>query len=111
MDIESLTLKQIREVASLVGGCERFASHSLKTGDAVLIRTVTFYYTGRIAKITDTDIVLEDAAWIADTGRFSQALNTGVLGEIEPYPHGVTVFRSCVLDVSPWKHALPRETK
>ena len=106
-----ITLKQIKEVAALVGCNSSKVSHSLKIGEAVLIRTVTFYYTGRIVAITDADIVLEDAAWIADTGRFSSALNTGVLGEVEPYPHGVTVFRSCVLDVSPWGHKLPRDVK
>ncbi len=111
MDIENLTLKQIKEVAALVGCTKSSTSHSLKVGDAVLIRTVTFYYTGRITAITDTDIVLEDAAWIADTGRFSTALQTGALGEVEPYPNGVTVFRSCVLDVSPWGHKLPRDVK
>ena len=80
-------------------------------GGNMMIRTVTHIVTGRVVKVTAAEIVVTDAAWIADTGRFSQALNSGVLGEVEPYPNGVTVFRSCVLDVSPWAHKLPRDVK
>jgi len=80
-------------------------------GNAVLIRTVTHYYTGRIVGLTRDEIVLTDAAWIADTGRFSAALSTGTLSEIEPYPTAVSIARGAIVDVTSWSHPLPRETK
>ena len=80
-------------------------------GAKVLIRTVTHYYTGRITAVHDDAITLEDAAWIPDTGRFSQALNTGKLEEVEPYPGPVTIMTAAIVDVSPWTHELPREVR
>lgn len=55
----------------------------------MFVRTVTHYYTGRVVGVSDKAILLEDAAWIADTGRFADALRTGILSEVEPYPDGV----------------------
>lgn len=80
-------------------------------GKGVFVRAVTHYYTGRLAAITPTELVLDDAAWIADTGRFATALGTGALNEIEPYPGRCYVSRGAVVDVAEWPHPLPRETK
>lgn len=83
----------------------------LFVGACVFIRTISMYYTGRVVELTADSVVLEDAAWIADTGRFSNALRTGALGEVEPYPTPVCVSRAHVLDVTAWHHSLPREVK
>ena len=32
-----------------------------------------------------------DVAWIADDGRFNEAIAKGTLGEVEPYPDGLEV--------------------
>ena len=77
----------------------------------VLVRTVTHYYTGNLTEVSDGELRLTDAAWIADTGRFSEALKTGVMSEVEPYPDDVILSRGAVVDVCAWKHNLPRETK
>ena len=86
-------------------------THSLVTGTSVFVRTVTYHYTGRIVAITDSDIVLEDAAWVADSGRFANALATGTLNEVEPYPDRVIIARGGIVDCCEWKHPLPRKTK
>ena len=78
-----------------------------KVGDAVIIRTVTHYYTGRIEVLDKDWIVLSSAAWIADTGRWAQALASGKLSEVEPYPNGVSVARGAIVDCSTWCHDLP----
>jgi hypothetical protein len=83
----------------------------LSVGKAVLIRTVTHYYTGRVAQVKAHEIVLRDAAWIADTDRFHDALKTGTLSEVEPFVGPVSVNRDALVDVTEWKHALPREQK
>jgi hypothetical protein len=84
----------------------------IMVGKSVLVRAVTHYYTGRVVAFSAEELLLEDAAWIADTGRFATALRTGVLSEVEPYPDGVvSINRGAIVDVSEWKHALPRDQK
>lgn len=86
-------------------------SHSFVVGTKYLIRTVTMYYTGLLISVTDSDVVLSDAAWIADTGRFHDALKTGELNEIEPFRHNVIIPRGCIIDATTWDHDLPRVQK
>jgi len=84
----------------------------LRVGNAVFIRTVTMHHTGRIAALDGDMIVLTEAAWVADSGRFSEALATGKLSEVEVPPDGtVCIGRGAVVDVYNWKHELPRSTK
>ena len=82
-------------------------------GTNVFIRTVTLYFTGHVERVTKSWIILSGAAWVADTGRFADALKTGNLNEVEPYPDDaiIRVSRDGVIDVATWKHALPREQK
>jgi len=87
------------------------APHERWMGRNVFIRTITYHYTGRVVGLDDTFVTLEDAAWIADSGRFAQALYNGTLNEVEPYPDRVQVALSAIVDVSPWLHDLPRSTK
>lgn len=68
-------------------------------GKIYLIRTVTMIDTGILVAVTDKELVLEEAAWIADTGRFSDALEKAEFNEVEPFPAGrVIINRSCVID-------------
>jgi hypothetical protein len=85
----------------------------LKPGNKYFIRTVTHYYTGELVEMTDRFLVLKHAAWIADTGRFADALTNGEFAEVEPYPDGVQVLISmgAVVDICDWSHPLPREQK
>ena len=59
-----------------------------EVGKIYHIRTVSMIDTGRLVAVYDKEIVLEDAAWIADTGRFTQALATATFSEVEPFPDG-----------------------
>jgi len=83
----------------------------LCVGQAVMVRTVTHYYTGRVAILTEEEVVLTDAAWIADTGRWHNALREGELIEVEPFVTPVSINRDAIVDVTEWAHALPREQK
>lgn len=49
----------------------------LQVGSRVFIRTVTSYYTGEVIEVSADEIVLVNAAWIADTGRFAPAMASG----------------------------------
>lgn len=79
-------------------------------GRNVLVRTVTHYYTGRLASCGEW-LHLEFAAWVADTGRFADALETGTLSEVEPYPADCWVSTGAAVDVSEWRHDLPRKQR
>lgn len=79
-----------------------------KIGANYLIRTVTMIDTGRLVAVTDKELLLEDAAWIADTGRFADALTTSSFQEVEPFPFGqVIVGRNSIIDAVEIKN-LPR---
>jgi len=86
-------------------------SHSFVVGEQYLIRTVTFFYTGRLKSVTDTDLVLSNAAWIADTGRFYNALESGKFDEIEPFTSDVIVARGGIIDATIWNNNLPKDQK
>lgn len=101
----------IAEAKELFGGASPATECALEVGQCYLIRTVTHYYTGRLAAVTAGEFVLDDAAWIADTGRFSDSLKDGTLNEVEPYPGRCIVFRGACVDAVAWPHPLPRTKK
>lgn len=80
----------------------------LGVGEKIIVRTVTHYFTGRVVDVTPEWIALGDAAWIADSARWHEALCSGKLNEVEPYPGPCLVARGSVVDVSPWCSDLPR---
>ena len=110
MGINDLTIGQVKEIQSLLGS-SRASEHSLPVGEKVIVRTVTHYYTGRLAAVTATDIVLEDAAWIADTGRWADVLQSGCPNEVEPFLDPVIVSRGAIVDVTLWRNELLRTQK
>ena len=74
-------------------------THPYKIGACYLIRTVTMIDVGRLVDVTPLELVLEDAAWIADTGRFAHALRSCEFDEVEPFPDGrVIVGRGALID-------------
>lgn len=83
----------------------------LRIGEAYLIRTLTYYYTGRVKSVSLTTVVLEEAACIYDSGRWSEALRTGKLNEVEPFPDEVLVSAPMIVDAVRWRHKLPRDTQ
>jgi hypothetical protein len=82
-----------------------------KIGEAYLIRTVTYFLVGRLTWVGTTELVLLDAAWVADTGRFATALATGRFSEVEPFSGPVIVGRSAIIDATAWPHVLPLAQK
>lgn len=83
-------------------------------GDKVFIRTVTFHQVGEVVEVEQLNDVgflkLKNASWVADSGRFSKAIETGELNEVE-YVGEAAVNTAAIVDVFPWAHELPTETK
>lgn len=82
-------------------------------GRGYFIRTVTHHLTGKLVGMDDHEILLADAAWIPDDGRFTPAVASGEFSEVEPYPEGavVAVGRNALIDAVELKAALPRRQK
>ncbi len=80
-------------------------------GEKYFIRTVTYFATGKVKRITGNFLELEDAAWIADTGRFNEAIAKGVLSEVESVDVPMYINVNSITDAFLWKHKLPRESK
>ncbi len=69
-------------------------------GKNYFIRTVTMSQTGRLVAITNQELVLADAAWIPDTGRFHNSLINGNFDEVEPFVNDVIVGRGAIVDAT-----------
>lgn len=111
MDIESLTVSQARQIAQLFGGNPQCGQSPWVIGAKYFIRTVTHHLTGRLVSVGQQELVIESAAWIADDGRFMQAVASGDFAEVEPFPDGpVIVGRGSVLDAVQI-NILPRSQK
>jgi hypothetical protein len=80
-------------------------------GGKYFIRTVTYFATGEVVAIHGDFLELTDAAWVADTGRFRQAIMNGVLNEVEPVEVPMYVNMNSITDAFAWVHALPKTQK
>lgn len=80
-------------------------------GQPIFVRTVTHHHTGRLTQIGGGFLVLDEAAWIADDGRFADMLTNGTPNEIEPFADPVYISIGAIIDVTAWRHSLPRNQK
>ncbi len=117
IDFDKLTVAEVKQLAAMaanfLGGAPSEASGSAyKVGEMRMFRTVTYIITGRIVSIHKDGIIVTDAAWIADTGRYANAILSGEFNEVEPYPDGmhVIVNHAAMID-APLLAKLPRVQK
>jgi hypothetical protein len=97
MSIDQLTIAEARQIAGLFSGQQ--SSNPYRIGANYFIRTVTHHHTGRLVEVTQQELVLEDCCWIADSGRFADALKSCEFNEVEPFPKGrVIIGRGGVID-------------
>lgn len=94
----------MQELATLL--CCRTADsvhhHPFKIGKNYFVRTVTHHHTGKLVAVFPTELVLENAAWIADDGRLTDALRKCEFDEIEMFPSGkqVVIGRGSLIDAT-----------
>lgn len=122
-NLNEMTMEEIKELAQeglnhrnkskKVNIPKSDALHPYTIGSNVLIRTVTMIQVGRLIWVGEQELVLEDASWIPDTGRFHKALEEGekILDEVEPCSSIVIIGRGSIVDVYPWTNPLPRIAK
>ncbi len=79
-------------------------------GKKLFFRTVTYFMVGKVEKIFGDFIELSGASWVADSGKFSTAIEDGELDEVELTGQHYVNLKS-VVDFFPWNHKLPTKTK
>lgn len=104
-NLDNLTYGQIKELKSIFGSSQISSTggqeHPFEIGKAYLIRTVTMIQTGRIKEIKGKFLVLSEASWIADTGRFSEALqDQDKFNEVEPFKNDAIVNMDTIIDAT-----------
>lgn len=86
-----------------------------KIGTNYYFALATFAVCGTVRYVGEKEIVLEPAARIFDTGRFTDALEKGfeseTSSEIEPAPGQLIVGREAVGEAYEYDHPVPREQK
>lgn len=102
MEKIELTKEEYEKVKHLLKIEEKkYASIEELVGEIIFIRTVTHYYTGRLMKVSGQFAILEDASWIADTGRFSNFMKGQPNESLEVEPMGTTMINiDSIIDIS-----------
>lgn len=77
-------------------------------GSKWFFRTVTYHLVGEVKKMVGRFAYLKNASWVADSGRFMNAIKDGTLSEVEPVGDAF-VNLDTIVDFFPWKHELPKK--
>jgi len=81
-----------------------------KVGNTYFFRTVTFHLVGEVVRQDGDWLELNDASWVADSGRFHKAIAEGSLNEVERVGNAYINLLT-VTDAFPWTHSLPDASK
>lgn len=79
-------------------------------GEKWYFRTVTYHSVGEVKSIVGRFAQLKNASWVADSGRFNEAIKNGTLSEVE-YVGEAFVNLDTVVDFFPFNHDLPKSSK
>ncbi len=101
MNLNDLTLGQIKDLQNIFNSKTIDTPCPFEIGEKYLIRTVTFTYTGQLKSKDSNFLVLQECDWIADTGRFSEALeDQDRFNEIEPFKNDVIIAKGAIVDAT-----------
>jgi hypothetical protein len=102
MKIDDLTIGEAKELAGMFGKCAATSQDAhWSIGDTFFIRTVTYHLVGELKTVTPQELVLKGGTvmWVADDGRFTEAMSKGVFAETEIYgDQDVIVGRGSITD-------------
>ena len=109
--LEEIKLKDVMQLVEVLKAKPGVCDELWCVGKVYFIRTVTMHLIGTLKAINEKEMLLDTAVWVADSGRFYDALKTGKLNEVEPFVNQVIVNRSSVVDATVWQHPIPTEQK
>lgn len=108
-----ITEEQLAEIKEKILGMEEVKEinhYEDLIGEKFFFRTVTYHLVGKVKKMVGRFAYLTDASWVADSGRFMNAIKDGTLSEVEPVGNAF-INLDTVVDFFPWKHKLPSDQK
>jgi hypothetical protein len=109
IEISEETFEKLKDQL-LADGCKEVSNYEDLVGEKWYFRTVTYHTVGKVKKIVGRFAYLTEASWVADSGRFMNAIKDGTLDEVEPV--GICFINlDTVVDFFPWKHKLPTDQK
>lgn len=102
MDFEDLTIKEVKEIQRMFGRPTlEDTAHPYEIGKNYLIQTVTMFISGTLIYVGPQELKMKSAAWIADTGRFADALKDSQnFTEVEPFEEDVIIGRGSIVDAT-----------
>jgi len=109
IEISDETFEKLKDQLLADGGKEVNTYEDL-VGGKYYFRTVTYHSVGEVKKIVGKFAYLKNASWIADSGRFMNAIKDGTLDEVEPVGDAF-VNLDALVDFFPWVHKLPKDQK
>lgn len=101
-----MEIAQVVELARALQKPKQSVKSPFVIGQNTFIRTVTFYYTGRVKEVNSRWVTLQNASWIADTGRFHDFLKNGKCNEYESFIDDISIPIGSIIDVTKWNHSL-----
>lgn len=112
MPILEISAETLEKIKDLLPEEEKIDISNLEdfVGKKLFIRTVTYHLVGKVKAKIGNFFHLSGASWVADSGRFSDAIKKGTLSEVEPVGDAWVNINS-VTDMFIWKHKLPTEQK
>lgn len=90
----------------------------IEVGKFYLFETPIKVFVGQVRRITKIHTELEDSAWVADSGRFYDAIKDGFYkgeaktqSEIEPIQGYMIIENQAIISIIPWTHGKCSEQK
>ena len=109
IEVTDEQLEEIKEkIPSIVG--KEINHYEDLIGGKFFFRTVTYHMVGKVEKIVGRFACLTDASWVADSGRFMNAIKDGTLSEVEPVGDAF-INLDTVIDFFKWNHKCPTDQK
>lgn len=109
IEISDETFNRLKDQLLADGGKE-INSYEDLVGEKYFFRTVTYHSVGEVVKIVGKFAQLKNASWVADSGRFMNAIKEGRLNEVEPVGN-MFINLDSVVDFFPISWPLPTEQK
>lgn len=102
-----MDLKDLCQVIELLNGKSESGNGPWEIGKKYFIRTVTMHLTGELISVSQQELVMKDAAWIADSGRFNEAIkDPDKCSEVEPFTKNVIIGRGSIIDATEIPHII-----
>lgn len=122
-ELEELSIKEAKKRLSELNELNKLFNQKTTTADNddfqigknFYVATVTHHYVGKLLSVSDKEIILTNASWVADDGRFHKFMKGEIDSsvEFEPFPADKNVFvgRGALIVACEWEGTLPTDAR